>query len=225
MLSDFFMKIQIRLSPFLSNFTILRSGAQLKLPPKTVVLTFDDGPNKAHSTTERLLTILKKHNVKAHFSLIGKNMVCYPEITRSIKSEGHQIANHGFEHTFVINKKDSWIIQDLNQWKEAYYSVLGQNTGGCKYYRPPYGVIQKKKTNILNSYNLQILPISFYAMDAESGPSRMSRVVDRIINGILAQNGGVIVLHDGKDCTIRLIKYNPFVMPVKTGIQNANGEH
>jgi hypothetical protein len=26
-------------------------------------------------------------------------------------------------------------------------------------------------------------------------------------------------------CTIRLIKYNPFVMPVKTGIQNANGEH
>jgi peptidoglycan/xylan/chitin deacetylase (PgdA/CDA1 family) len=84
--------------------------------------------------------------------------------------------------------------------------VLGQNKEDCKYYRPPYGVIQKKKTNILNSYNLQILPISFYAMDAESGPSKMNSIINLTINCILAQNGGVIVLHDGKDLHSSLLE-------------------
>lgn len=79
MFDQLLINTQILLAPLLSAFTILRSKKQLTLPPKTVILSFDDGPNIAHTTTERLLAVLKKHSVKAHFSLIGKNAEFLPD--------------------------------------------------------------------------------------------------------------------------------------------------
>lgn len=50
-------------------FLILQMGmAQEKL----VALSFDDGPNTA--TTVHMLDVLKKHQVKASFFVIGKNI-------------------------------------------------------------------------------------------------------------------------------------------------------
>ena len=48
-----------------------------ELPPKTLVLTFDDGPHPLH--TERILEILKKYNVKAIFFRSAKTLRSFKE--------------------------------------------------------------------------------------------------------------------------------------------------
>ena len=63
---------------------------------KKVALTFDDGPNAPY--TNGVLNVLKEHNVKATFFVIGKYVRDYPHITKRIVQEGHTIGNHTYNH-------------------------------------------------------------------------------------------------------------------------------
>jgi peptidoglycan/xylan/chitin deacetylase (PgdA/CDA1 family) len=204
----------------------------LKLPPKTVILSFDDGPNKAHSTTERLLSVLKKHHITAHFSLIGKNIESNPDITRSIAMEGHSIVNHGYEHLCSFSTTNLKIKKDIEDWENALNSVLGSRSIGKHFYRPPYGIYRFSMNKIIREHNLRLLPISFYTMDAECGPTHINTVVKRSIEGITYMNGGIIVLHDGKNIHSNLLcnndpdsKYNRSWIPdaVEIIIKNLKG--
>jgi peptidoglycan/xylan/chitin deacetylase (PgdA/CDA1 family) len=47
-----------------------------------VALTFDDGPTSGN--TEKILDILKKHDIKASFFLIGKDIEANPNQTIAI---------------------------------------------------------------------------------------------------------------------------------------------
>src|SRR5271168_4412532 len=49
---------------------------------KTVWLTIDDGPHP--EDTPELLKLLKKHNARATFFVIGRQVQKYPELTRAI---------------------------------------------------------------------------------------------------------------------------------------------
>ena len=63
---------------------------------KKIYLSFDDGP--IPEVTPWVLNVLKQYNVKATFFCIGDNVRKYPEVFKQIISEGHQIANHSFNH-------------------------------------------------------------------------------------------------------------------------------
>ncbi len=49
---------------------------------KKIYITFDDGPHPV--ATPFVLDELKKHNARATFFCIGKNVVAYPEIYKRI---------------------------------------------------------------------------------------------------------------------------------------------
>ena len=61
-----------------------------------IYLTFDDGPIPV--VTPWVLETLKRYQIKATFFCIGDNVRKYPEVFKQIISEGHQIANHSFNH-------------------------------------------------------------------------------------------------------------------------------
>jgi hypothetical protein len=54
-----------------------------------VALLFDDGPHPAF--TPQVLEILKRHEAKATFFLIGERALRYPEVVARIRAEGHEI--------------------------------------------------------------------------------------------------------------------------------------
>lgn len=63
---------------------------------REVWLTIDDGPEPA--TTRAMLDLLERHNARATFFLIGSKVTAEPGLVREIRSRGHTLGNHTFNH-------------------------------------------------------------------------------------------------------------------------------
>ena len=84
-------------------------GIELYFHPKTMYLTFDDGPYMEN--TERVLEVLKKRNIKATFFLVGENVERNPEMAKRIAQEGHTIGIHCYSHDYkaIYESVDSYV--------------------------------------------------------------------------------------------------------------------
>ncbi|NLD99872.1 MAG: polysaccharide deacetylase family protein [Fibrobacter sp.] len=176
------------------------------IEPSTVVLTFDDGPNGTDSITLKLLEILQKHQVKAHFCLIGSNVKEHPDIVRKIYSDGHPIVCHGFDDRSILLKSNKTISDEMDLWHNEIKIALNTDSFTYRYFRPPYGMYRPGLRKILSEKNLKILPFSFYALDAQKGPKGKFEVLDETVKKIRKSNGGVIVLHDGRDSRAKMAR-------------------
>lgn len=185
---------------FLSSCTIMRSRNSVSIPEKEIVLTFDDGPNEHAGTTSELLDVLRKHNVRAHFSLIGQNAILYPELTRRILNEGHNIVIHGYTDQLILFKNEEEITSEIVQFENALSSITGSPSDQkLTYFRPAYGFYNKNTPSILDAQDLTILPVTSFQFDAEYGPGKKEKMIQRILRDVRKDKGGIIVLHDGKD--------------------------
>lgn len=71
----------------------VRTGAR----PKTVYLTFDDGPS---AVTPKVLEILNRERVKATFFVLGNEAETHPEWINAIREQGSSIGNHTYDHNY-----------------------------------------------------------------------------------------------------------------------------
>ena len=119
----------------------IASGIELYFFPKTMYLTFDDGPTAEN--TDVVLDILKKHNIKATFFLVGESVERYPEVAKRIVQEGHTIGIHCYNHDYkkLYKSVDSY-VEDFEKAREVVREATGVDT---KLFRFPGGSI--------NSYN------------------------------------------------------------------------
>ncbi|MEU6200889.1 bifunctional polysaccharide deacetylase/glycosyltransferase family 2 protein [Streptomyces sp. NPDC047061] len=65
-----------------------------RLPPRTVALTFDGGPDPVW--TPRLMALLRARGAKATFFLDGARAADHPELVRRLLAEGHEIGSHTY---------------------------------------------------------------------------------------------------------------------------------
>lgn len=119
----------------------IAEGIDYYFNPKTMYLTFDDGPSGEN--TAAVLDILKEHDVKATFFVVGENVRRYPELARRIVEEGHTIGIHCNRHEYdeIYESVDSY-LEDFQEAWDAVYEVTGVE---AKLFRFPGGSI--------NSYN------------------------------------------------------------------------
>lgn len=103
-------------------------------PQPAVRMTFDDGPNEAH--TGRLLDLLARHQIKATFFLIGENVLRHPELARRIAEQGHAIGGHSFNHSEMPALSGEELSADLKRCQSAIERATGIQT---LLYRPPRG--------------------------------------------------------------------------------------
>ena len=98
----------------------IANGIDLYLNPKTMYLTFDDGPSEEY--TDMVLDVLKEKNIKATFFLIGEYVRKYPETAKRIADEGHTIGIHCDVHDYqkIYSSVDSYI----EDFEKAYNGVL-----------------------------------------------------------------------------------------------------
>ncbi|MCM1262373.1 MAG: N-acetylmuramoyl-L-alanine amidase [Butyrivibrio sp.] len=102
-------------------------GIEYYFHPKTMYLTFDDGPSEEN--TARVLDILKERGIKATFFLIGENVRAHPEMAKRIVEEGHTIGIHCDCHDYgkIYSSMESY-VQDFETARQTVYEVTGVET-------------------------------------------------------------------------------------------------
>ncbi|WP_242946795.1 polysaccharide deacetylase family protein [Clostridium haemolyticum] len=86
---------------------------------KKVYLTFDDGPTS--KVTLDILDVLKEHNVKATFFVVGKEIQNRETVLKKIYNEGHSIGLHTYSHSFkkIYKNDDSFVKEMLDVQKKS----------------------------------------------------------------------------------------------------------
>lgn len=122
----------------------IAAGIDAYLNPKTMYLTFDDGPSEEN--TARVLDILKARNIRATFFLVGENVEKHPEMAKRIVDEGHTIGIHCYNHDYkaLYASVDSYLA-DFEKAQEAVREATGVEV---KLFRFPGGSV--------NDYNKQV---------------------------------------------------------------------
>lgn len=102
-------------------------GVSYYFHPKTMYLTFDDGPSEEN--TRKVLEILRERNIKATFFLVGENVRQHPEVARQIVAEGHTIGIHCDNHDYdaLYASVDSYVA-DFEKARQTVYKVTGVKT-------------------------------------------------------------------------------------------------
>ncbi|MFC6065491.1 bifunctional polysaccharide deacetylase/glycosyltransferase family 2 protein [Streptomyces ochraceiscleroticus] len=100
--------------------------ASRSLPPKTVVLSFDDGPDP--SWTPKVLEVLRRHHVRADFFLIGQNIARHPSVVRTMVDQGHEVGVHTFSHANLGFTSHASIDQELSTTQSALAGAAGVTT-------------------------------------------------------------------------------------------------
>ena len=98
-------------------------------------LTFDDGPGPS---TPEVLDALGREGVRATFFVLGQQVERHPEIVRRMVAEGHQLANHGYDHGILIFRGARHVREQLRRTERAVERAVGADamTRVC---RTPHG--------------------------------------------------------------------------------------
>lgn len=162
-----------------------------------VALTFDDGPHPQN--TPMLLDILAQFRARATFYVIGANVRRYPEITRRIVAEGHEIGNHTWTHPVLSQQGDASVLREIDRTQEIIWQTVGALPVTM---RPPYGAFTQRQMRMLSE--ARNLPTVIWSVDTNDWRRPGSTVVaDRMVHG--ARPGSVILAHDIHGPTIRAI--------------------
>ena len=183
----------------IQKYSIVRPNLKGNSTYKPILLTFDDGPNNIDNVSVNLLSVLKKHNVKVCFFMIGKNVKQYPHIVKQMYMDGHIVANHGYSgNPFVFQKKTN-ISDDIDACNKAICDAIENKNHQIEYFRPGYGAYLKRHIPFWESKNMCILPVTDFFFDHKVSPKGMQKFIAKFTENVKKNNGGVYVLHDGRN--------------------------
>lgn len=155
---------------------------------KLLALTFDDGPGPY---SDQILDTLAAHKAKATFFMNGYKVRKYAEQVRRMADEGHQIANHTYNHPYLTKCSDAKLRQEMDATAEAFTEVTGlTGTGNTGFYmRPPYGAFNQRVTSLVG------VPVIWCTVDSGDWKYRSA---DRLVSytGSVVKDGDIVVMHE-----------------------------
>ncbi len=177
-----------------------------------VHFTFDDGPDLQF--TPRILDVLKQHQCKASFFLVGEKARALPEIVVRIAAEGHTVGLHGYHHQKMIGRTRSALTASLQKSQEVINSLIGSHP---IYFRPPYGWFTPRLIHICHALGLRLVmwDIMSYDYDLRISDDCILRQLEKRL-----KNGSIVVFHDGHVNSARTIQLLPPAIKIvqKTGM-------
>ncbi len=153
-----------------------------------LAMTFDDGPHP--TLTPKLLDLLRERNVKCTFFVIGKNARAYPQIIQRMIAEGHEVANHTWNHPSLTSLSDAQIRQELRASEDALMAAANYRP---HLIRPPYGAINTRiKQLMFAEFGYSTIMWSVDPQDWRRPGA--SVVTSRLVSG--ARPGAIMLAHD-----------------------------
>lgn len=168
---------------------------------KTLYLTFDSGYE--NGCTEKILDVLKEHNVPATFFLVGNYLERNPDLVKRMVAEGHTVGNHTMHHYDMSKLTDRAAFEkELTDLEALYRDVTGQEME--KFYRPPQGIYSQENLTMAKEmgYKTVFWSLAYVDWNNDAQPSReqaLSKLIPRI------HNGAVVLLHSTSETNAAIL--------------------
>ncbi len=158
---------------------------------KVMYITFDAGYENGY--TEKILDVLKKHQVKAAFFLVGNYIETSPELVKRMVEEGHLVGNHTYTHPDMSSISTIGSFEkELKQLEEKYREVTGKEMK--KYYRPPQGKYSESNLKMASDMGYKtvfwsLAYVDWYESDQPTKEEAFEKLIPR------AHPGAIVLLH------------------------------
>ncbi|MCE9578415.1 MAG: polysaccharide deacetylase family protein [Deltaproteobacteria bacterium] len=168
-----------------------------------VAFTFDDGPNP--ETTPAVLTALARYDIPATFFIVAQRLVGkHGERSRALLAredrEGYLIGSHSFSHLNLKHASKSMADKEVVQAQKIIAETLGRPLG---LFRPPFGALGGAAATAVKNSGLTDVLWSVDTLDWRT--PNAAKLRKKVMRMILAQRGGVVLMHDIKKVTAKVI--------------------
>ena len=179
------VSLLIKVTKFYDDFGIKRADTEVKV----VALTYDDGPSSP--STNQLLDILDRYQVKATFFEIGRNIEKHPEIVPMIVARGHELANHSYSHTDMMFKTRKFLLSEIEK-TDKLLQELGVKQDSISF-RPPFG-----RRCVVLSYLLFQMQKKLIMWDVDPQDYDHTLTAEDIANRVIdnVRSGSIVLMHD-----------------------------
>ncbi len=181
----FAVSLLIKVTKFHNYFGIKGADTEVKV----VALTYDDGPSPS---TNQLLDILDRYQVKATFFEIGRHIEKHPEIVPMIVARGHELANHSYSHTNMMFKPREFLLSEIEKTDKLLQEV-GVKQDSISF-RPPFG-----RRFVVLSYLLSQMQKKMIMWDVNSLDYENTLTAEDIANRVIdnVRSGSIVLMHEG----------------------------
>ena len=169
---------------------------------KILYLTFDAGYE--NGSTEKILDVLKAHQVKAAFFLVGNYIERNADLVRRMAEEGHIVGNHTMHHYDMSKLSDPAAFRkELTDLEDLYRQTTGQEL--AKFYRPPQGLYSEENLAMAKDlgYKTVFWSLAYVDWMNDRQPSREEAFAKLLPR---THNGAVVLLHSTSQTNAEILE-------------------
>lgn len=179
------------------------------LPPKTIVLTFDDGPHGTY--TNEISAILTQFGVPAIFFQVGNNLGALgadgktklgprAEVSRQLLAAGHVLGNHSLTHAQLSKRSGADLKAEILNTDELLKAIDKRRS---PLFRFPYGARNAEGMEVLESAHLRSVMWNIDSLDwADPVPASITQ---RVMGTVGKEGRGIVLFHDIHERTVKAL--------------------
>ncbi len=192
----FLAAICVFISKWDSSLYVFNNNAELNSLPiysvdkgeeKTCAISFDAA--WGNEDTEELIRILKEHDVKTTFFVVGSWAEKYPESVKALADAGHEIMNHSDSHPHMSKISQEKMIEELEKCDEKIEAITGKEV---TLFRPPYGDYNAKVIETVDSTKHYTVQWSVDSLDWKDLTA--NQIFKRVTDNI--HPGAIVLFHN-----------------------------
>jgi peptidoglycan/xylan/chitin deacetylase (PgdA/CDA1 family) len=136
--------------------------------------------------------------VKATFFVVGKKVDEAPWLLPRMLADGHEVANHTYNHLNLENADESLVMNEIRMGQDAIQRACGIKTFS---FRPPGG---HHNPNVLAAAEKMNVRTFLWSDDPADFANPGADVIEKRLIGKVT-GGAIVLLHDGIEQTLEIL--------------------
>lgn len=146
----------------LPDRNIYRDGGIIRTDPSVRHIDFVFTAADKADGADRIISTLRKYNIKGGFFFTGEFFELYPDVVRRLVAEGHYVGSHSYGHLLYApwGKRDSLLVtrQEFEEDMFKSYKVLREfGITDAPYFIPPYEHFNATISSWARQLGLQVI--------------------------------------------------------------------
>lgn len=139
---------------------------------------------------ENIISVLNKHNCKATFFVLGTWAENYPDAVKMLYENGHEIANHSYNHDYYTKLTPEEMINDIKKCNESIKSIIGFTPS---LFRAPSGDYNNDVVKTVWNSEMEYIQWSVDSLDWKG--LNCDEMLGRILPKV--KSGDILLFHNG----------------------------